>query len=199
MQAPWPVKDGSFDFSPLSSEGRPPARQTTTDRLCGWTQPLLLLQCTTAPNTPEYQSTTNPTALHHIWLLALLGLLHQGFASKLAPRFCTRFCTKFCQANLYQSLATRFHHTLQKNNKKTLWCTKILPWEFCQTAKSDTIFMLYAIAMFPTSQRWQTQVRSQKKITVLFGNFSQNAGPPPHPPLLGTPYSKKKIIVYFAF
>ena len=41
-----------------------------------------------------------------------------------------------------------------------------------------------------------SKVRTQKKITVLFGNFSQVADPP----LLGTPYSKKKkIIVYFAF
>ena len=43
------------------------------------------------------------------------------------------------------------------------------------------------------------EVRCQKKITVLFGNFSQMADPPPHPPLLGTPYSKKNFIVYFAF
>ena len=41
------------------------------------------------------------------------------------------------------------------------------------------------------------KVRSQKQITGLFGNFSQVADPPP--PLLGTPYSKKKFIVYFAF
>ena len=43
------------------------------------------------------------------------------------------------------------------------------------------------------------KVRSHKKITGLFGNFSQMADPPPHPPLLGTPYSKKNFIVYFAF
>ena len=42
------------------------------------------------------------------------------------------------------------------------------------------------------------KVRTHREITVLFGNFSQMADPP-HPPLLGTPYSKKKFIVYFAF
>ena len=36
----------------------------------------------------------------------------------------------------------------------------------------------------------QTKGRLHKKITGLFGNFSQMAGPPPHPPLLGTPRSK---------
>ena len=39
------------------------------------------------------------------------------------------------------------------------------------------------------------KVRTHTEITVLFGNFSQMADPP----LLGTPYSKKKFIVYFAF
>ena len=41
-----------------------------------------------------------------------------------------------------------------------------------------------------TNTMTRAKVRSQKKITVLFGNFSQMADP--HPPLLGTPYSKKK-------
>ena len=39
------------------------------------------------------------------------------------------------------------------------------------------------------------KVRSQKQITGLFGNFSQVADPP-HPPLLGTPYSKKKKLSF---
>ena len=41
------------------------------------------------------------------------------------------------------------------------------------------------------SNKTDCKVRTLKKITVLFGNFSQLADPPPHPPLLGTPYSKK--------
>ena len=38
-----------------------------------------------------------------------------------------------------------------------------------------------------------------KKKTTLFGNFSQTSDPPPHSPLLGTPYPKKNFSVYFAF
>ena len=39
----------------------------------------------------------------------------------------------------------------------------------------------------------------KKKLRYYLGIFPKWRTPPPHPPLLGTPYSKKKIIVYFAF
>ena len=43
-----------------------------------------------------------------------------------------------------------------------------------------------------------SKVRSQKKNDIIW-EFFPNVGPPPHPPLLGTPYPKKKFSVYFAF
>ena len=70
------------------------------------------------------------------------------------------------------------------------------------------MYILYCTHVFDLNKNSQNpdyncakadKVRTQKKITVLFGNFSQVADPPPHPPLLGTPYSKKNFIVYFAF
>ena len=39
----------------------------------------------------------------------------------------------------------------------------------------------------------------KKKLRYYLGIFPKWRTPPPHPPLLGTPYSKKKIIVHFAF
>ena len=36
------------------------------------------------------------------------------------------------------------------------------------------------------------------KKNEIYGNFSQVSDPPP-PPLLGTPISQKKSVVYFAF
>ena len=37
------------------------------------------------------------------------------------------------------------------------------------------------------------------KLRYYLGIFPKWRTPPPHPPLLGTPYLKTKIIVYFAF
>ena len=39
---------------------------------------------------------------------------------------------------------------------------------------------------------------SEKKNDIIW-EFFPNVGPPPHPPLLGTPYPKKIFSVYFAF
>ena len=39
---------------------------------------------------------------------------------------------------------------------------------------------------------------SKKKNDIIW-EFFPNVGPPPHPPLLGTPYPKKIFSVYFAF
>ena len=38
-----------------------------------------------------------------------------------------------------------------------------------------------------------------QKNTTLFGNFSQTSDPPPHPPLLGTPYPKKNLVFILHF
>ena len=40
-------------------------------------------------------------------------------------------------------------------------------------------------------------VRTQKKLRYYLGIFPKwGAPPPPHPPLLGTPYSKKKMLSF---
>ena len=42
------------------------------------------------------------------------------------------------------------------------------------------------------------KVRSQKKNDIIW-EFFPNVGPPPHPPLLGTPYPKKILVFILHF
>ena len=66
----------------------------------------------------------------------------------------------------------------------------------------DTIYKHSTVCDFLKSLRLcqrLDKVRSQKKKTILFGNFSQTSGPPPPPPPFGNPLSKKIFSVYFAF
>ena len=42
------------------------------------------------------------------------------------------------------------------------------------------------------------KVRSQKKNDIIW-EFFPNVGPPPHPPLLGTPYPKKNLVFILHF
>ena len=50
-----------------------------------------------------------------------------------------------------------------------------------------------------TGKTKQHRYALRKKLRDYLGIFPKWRTPPPHPPLLGTPYSKKNFIVYFAF
>ena len=99
VQGAWPVKDGSTEQEPflwLNTTTRTTAvhQNISTQEHKNTTNPtakLYLIGNHSYCSAPEHENTSNCTAVHQIWLLALLGLVvHQGFASKLAPDYFTR-------------------------------------------------------------------------------------------------------------
>ena len=68
-----------------------------------------------------------------------------------------------------------------------------------------TVDIFFRTILLPFTPFWHGtyesfKVRSQEKNTTLFGNFSQTSDPSPQPPpLLGTPYPKKKLVFILHF
>ena len=105
MQALWPVKDGSFDFSPLSSEGRPPARQTTSSEgsSADHHRPSLWLNTTTLTSAMHYCTKYTRIPEHH-QSHCIAPHLTFGAPRLVAPRFCEQTCTRLPNHQPYLDL-----------------------------------------------------------------------------------------------
>ena len=67
----------------------------------------------------------------------------------------------------------------------------------CDPERGDQPEERTSVDWFKTNEDMKIKVRSQKKITVLFGNFSQVADPPSPSPPFGNPLFEKKIYRLF--